>query len=432
MEKHDEARVSFQKAVRRFMERYPQQGVGWLLERAMKTLGMYEELTEVYERQLEIFAGQVHREQNIWTQLLGPYLHFERYEEASSVYWNLLTHGGIYTATRRYQGILWEAMGNWPDKLKEIADAMENIPATPAVCIMRSIIYRHEGGDIKKAVDLVKQAVELVPDDPFAHAALGETYFQPSENKRANLYVEAAECYRRAMELDPEQPYHRAMLALCYNGMRKHEEAIQVAGKLAEYETCDKPSFHSIMGTVYFNAGRASDKAYYRKAIDEFAQALAETKNNFKLYYCRLAKSICHDQLGESEKAEFAYEADSSWWMFRERIYSLRHAQNPDGMLKLVKKHMANGRHDDINMLTGMMMQMSETEKLISFYEDELAQKPHPIFYAQLGEVYYRQKDYDRAILMGEKALELGLSRSDWTICWHGLTLNKEKTMTAQ
>lgn len=409
------AHAGFREAVRRLMEQCPQQGVGWLAERTMQSLGMYEELTEVYERQLEIFAGQIHREQGIWTKLLGPYLHFERYQEACQIYWNLVTHGRIYAATKRYKGLLWEAMRSWPDELKEIADAMEDIPETPAVCILRSTIYRHETGDTKKAIALAERAVELAPDDPFVHAALGETYFQLSEEKRTKLYAEAAGSYGRAMELDPDQPYHRAMLALCYNGMRRHEEAIQIAEKLSEYPNCDRPSFHSIMGTVYLNAGRTSDKEYYHKAVDEFAQALGTAKGNSKLYYCRLAKSICHDQIGEDEEAEFAYEADSSWWMFRERMYSLRHAENPEGMLKLVRKHLANGGHSDISMLTRLMTQMGEREKLIRFCEEELACEAHPVLYAQLGEIYFEQEHYDRAIQLYEKALELGLSRPGWT-----------------
>lgn len=415
LEQPDKARAGFREVVRRSIEVYPQQGVGWLTERVMRNLGMYEELMAIYERQLGIFSGQIHREQGIWTKLLGPYLHFGRYEEACRIYWDLLIHGGIYAATRKYKGTLWEAMGSWPDDLNEVADAMEGIPETPAVCILRSTIYRHEDGDTSRAIALAKRAVELTPDNPFVHAALGETYFQLSEAENANLYAEAAECYTRAMELDPDQPYHRAVLALCYNGMRRHEEAIQIAEKLAEYPNCGKASFHSVMGTVYLNAGRTADVEYYHKAIDEFAQVLDESKNSSKLYYCRLAKSICHDQLGENEEAELAYEADPSWWMFRERMYSLQHAQNPDGMLKLARKHMANGRHDDISMLTRLMMRIGDKGKLVAFYEEELARKSHPVFYAHLGEVYFEQRDYDRAIQMYEKALELGLSRSGWT-----------------
>lgn len=84
------------------------------------------------------------------------------------------------------------------------------------------------GNDYSRALQELLQAEKQCPEDAEIHAALGEVYFQ----KKA--YELAEKHYKRALQIDPDNPTVENNLAALYLDMRRWDEAARLFRKVAD------------------------------------------------------------------------------------------------------------------------------------------------------------------------------------------------------
>ncbi len=157
----------------------------------------------------------------------------------------------------------------------------------------------YEAGKIKESVNVLKQVVQLYPDYPDVHNALGLVH------SLAGKQEEAIGCFKKAIELNPSYIEAYVNLAIVYNEQCEFEEAIRSFEKAATLETQEKgfsPKLKAKLASVYRQLG---DTYYelqeYEKAREEYEKAagLAPTFIDIKL---KLAKALL--QLNEFGNAE--------------------------------------------------------------------------------------------------------------------------------
>ncbi|WP_457636987.1 tetratricopeptide repeat protein [Oceanithermus sp.] len=138
-------------------------------------------------------------------------------------------------------------------------DALRIDPNYYPIYNQRGLIYQYKG-DLKKAEEAYKKALELEPKDPIVHYNLAQVYL--SEGR----LDEALEMLRKGVELDPES----AQLQLLYG------KALTVKGDLAKAEGAFKKGtkLDPLNASAWLSLGQVY---YLEKKYDEAAKALSNS-----------------------------------------------------------------------------------------------------------------------------------------------------------
>src|SRR5262249_22057396 len=153
-----------------------------------------------------------------------------------------------------------------------------------------------------EALDFVREAVRLRPDDASAHHALGNML------RKVSLFTEAAESYRRAIRLKPT--YVHALNSLAWllatcpeTAFRDPREAVRLAARAVELE----PNVMSL-NTLGVARYRASD---WRGAIEALSRSAEQNREMKAFDFFFLAAA--HWQLGERVLARSWFEEARRW-----------------------------------------------------------------------------------------------------------------------
>lgn len=97
-----------------------------------------------------------------------------------------------------YRGVSLERDKHWPEAEKDFQQALAINPEQPQVLNYLGYSWVDRGENLDKALDMIKKAVDLRPNDGYIVDSLGWAYFKLSR------YDDAVEQLERAVELKPE------------------------------------------------------------------------------------------------------------------------------------------------------------------------------------------------------------------------------------
>ncbi|MBN8996671.1 MAG: tetratricopeptide repeat protein [Rhizobiales bacterium] len=97
-----------------------------------------------------------------------------------------------------YRGVSFERSKRWPEAEKDFRQALANNPQQPQVLNYLGYSWVDRGENLDKALDMIKKAVDLRPNDGYIVDSLGWAYF------KLGRFDDAVEQLERAVELKPE------------------------------------------------------------------------------------------------------------------------------------------------------------------------------------------------------------------------------------
>jgi len=139
------------------------------------------------------------------TTALGNVLRSRKqFKEAAEIYSKAIATIGEPTRQHwtlyYFRGICYERAKDWPSAEKDLQKALELFPDQPQVLNYLGYSWVDQGLYLDKAVQMIRRAVELRPNDGYIVDSLGWAYF------RLGRYEEASTELERAIELKPEDP----------------------------------------------------------------------------------------------------------------------------------------------------------------------------------------------------------------------------------
>lgn len=128
----------------------------------------------------------------------------EKFAEAAEVYTravNLLgTVGEQHWTLLYYRGIAYERAKRWPPAEADFKAALALVPDQPYVLNYLGYSWIDQGVNLHEAMEMIRRAVELRPDDGYIVDSLGWAHYRLGE------FEQAVEELERAIELKPEDP----------------------------------------------------------------------------------------------------------------------------------------------------------------------------------------------------------------------------------
>ena len=134
-------------------------------------------------------------------------------------------------------------------------------------------------GDLKSAEKAFKRAIDVNPKDPYAYNNLGRVYV------REKKYQEADQLYRSQIEVNANDKYAHHNLGISLRDEGKYGEALQEFNK-AQAITPANPTLHINIGETYLRMERDQE------AMGEFEKAveLSPTPSVWNNVACMLAR----------------------------------------------------------------------------------------------------------------------------------------------
>ena len=128
----------------------------------------------------------------------------QRYKEAEEAYTNAIAqvekpqmrHWTLFYA----RGVSRERLKNWPGAEADLKRALKLHPEQPLILNYLGYSWVDQGLNLKQAMNLIRTAVKLKPDDGYFVDSLGWAYYRLGNFKKAAKQLE------RAVELRPEDP----------------------------------------------------------------------------------------------------------------------------------------------------------------------------------------------------------------------------------
>ncbi len=128
----------------------------------------------------------------------------QRYEEAEHYYTRAIEllkkpkkqHWTLFYA----RGVSRERLKNWKDAERDLQMALKLSPTQPLILNYLGYSWVDQGLNLKRAMDLIRKAVKLKPDDGYFVDSLGWAHY------RLGRYDKAAKHLERAVELRPDDP----------------------------------------------------------------------------------------------------------------------------------------------------------------------------------------------------------------------------------
>jgi Flp pilus assembly protein TadD len=139
-----------------------------------------------------------------WVALANIYRNMERYADASAAYDSALklepvaqrSHWSVYY----YRGISFERQKKWIEAEADFRKALQLSPDEPSVLNYLGYSLIDSGQKLDEALEMVKKAVDLRPNDGYIVDSLGWAYY------RLNDFDNAVQHLERAVDLKPGDP----------------------------------------------------------------------------------------------------------------------------------------------------------------------------------------------------------------------------------
>jgi tetratricopeptide (TPR) repeat protein/tRNA A-37 threonylcarbamoyl transferase component Bud32 len=258
------------------------------------------------------------------------------------------------------------------DRARLVRDPTASVEAFADYSRARSLLERPDvPGNVARAIDGFRTAIQKDPKFALAHAALGEAHWtQYQETKDETAVAKARDEITEALRLDPDQPLTRFALARLYQGTGHPDEAIEEIHHVLALQPGNDDA-HRLLGDLLFAQGRKE-------------QALAEMKTAVDLHpgygenHRVLGRS--YFQLGRYDDALRAY---TRWTELQ--------PDNPLGFQGLGAAYQAKG----------------ENASAVENYRRALAIRPNGRSYFNLGTILLVQGRLKEAAAAFEDALRL-------------------------
>ncbi len=224
--------------------------------------------------------------------------------------------------------------------------------------------------------------------------------------KQNSYWKEPIAFYERTLKYATQSPRLYNDLALGYDKLGKHEEAIAALKKAVEI----KPDY----GEAYINLGSAySDMGKYEEAIAAYRKAV-EMKPDFDAVYNNLG--FTYSRMGKHEEAIDCYMKAIALNPRRDTAYfNLGFAYRDLGKYEdaiLSYKKILEFSPDNLNAFSHLgsaYIAMRRNEEAITVLKRALEISPdYALAYDNLAVAYYNEEQYDLAIEYCDKALRLG------------------------
>jgi len=237
----------------------------------------------------------------------------------------------------------------------------------------RGYLSRHEElENVREAIRKFDEAIALDAEFVRAHAALGEAYWRKYELTRDREWVQkAAEHGEKAIHLGDGLAEAHITMALIYNGMSRHDDALAILAHLEEPENSSSAALTQL-GRAYEGLGRLD------RAEEAYKQAVERKRTYWGV----------HNELGV-----FYYHQGR----FREAA---------EAFATVVELTPDNIR--GYNNLGAMYIALDDFERAREIFEHSLSIAPNGDALSNLGTLYYREGNYAKAIDLYEEALEHG------------------------
>lgn len=147
-------------------------------------------------------------------------------------------------------------------------------------------------GDLDRSAQLIGRAIDAGLNKAEVYNDLGIVYSQIGK------FFQAEQCFKKAMELNPDFEYAVVNLSSLYINLDRYDEALRLIDDHAECR--------SLSIDLVFNRGLALElKEMFDMAIKEFDRILARQKSNFKALY---HKGYCYLNMGDIYKARECFQ----------------------------------------------------------------------------------------------------------------------------
>lgn len=154
---------------------------------------------------------------------------------------------------------------------------------------------------VKRNIDLLEEAAEANPNDPYIYFQLGKSYYLLKDYRTANLHFEKALTFDLDFRLEYVEDLVETYAYSLINSGR-YSEALIIENCFEFYKS--SPDYHFIMGLVYMN------NAKFTEAVESFSQCTRFTESRVEgiTTYCSYYNiGVIYDVLGLREKAIHYY-----------------------------------------------------------------------------------------------------------------------------
>ncbi|MBN1419290.1 MAG: tetratricopeptide repeat protein [Planctomycetes bacterium] len=160
------------------------------------------------------------------------------------------------------------AAGRWEEGLAAYDRALRNIPENAHIRVLLAAqLLQNERTDLRRyAYRLLREATKIEPDHYAANAILGDWYL------RREFFRESADRYRRALRGNPGDPMALHNLAISLAGLKRFEEAIDVARRSVEASK-GEGRYRVGVAWIYVDWRREEDALEALKGVDPAALA---------------------------------------------------------------------------------------------------------------------------------------------------------------
>jgi tetratricopeptide (TPR) repeat protein len=160
-----------------------------------------------------------------------------------------------------HEGAYYAGLGRWLLETGQIAMALpflergvENAPPSPELYVLLAVAQA-SSQSTQLAQPIIEKAITLDPKIALAHDVLGFCYF------RVGDYLQAAEAYKTASDLDPSRGRFAYDTALALERANKPEEAVPYAEKAAKIDPSVAVN-HYLLGKLYVKLERKAEAVH--------------------------------------------------------------------------------------------------------------------------------------------------------------------------
>ncbi|MGQ9583782.1 MAG: tetratricopeptide repeat protein [Anaerolineae bacterium] len=315
-----------------------------------------------------------------------------------------------------FRGALLMLQSRWDEAATALLKAVELSPDNAAAHASLGQTYERLGradkaaAEYQKAMSLTGETLKAKPDDPLSIVAHADTLWiqgkweeaaaeyqqaiQQAETLRlrperlASLHrslgrayldlerwTEAVDAYTRAIALSPGLSMDYVSLGMAYGHLGQSDQAVAAYQQAIALMPCEANT-HDLLGDLYRQLGRAEE------ALAEYREAVKYAPDDFTAW-----QSIGQilEERGEADEAKAAYEKAVA----AAQAY-LEH----------------NPRDAAATSLLGLMhLLLGNTQEAISALQKAVALQPDADNHHALGNAYYEDQEYDKALAEYQAAL---------------------------
>jgi superkiller protein 3 len=128
-------------------------------------------------------------------------------------------------------------------------------------------------GRYPEAISEYQEAIREKPDMGLAYLGLGDVYYYNTKQ-----YADAANAYKRGLELRPGNATAQYNLGWCYNDLERYSEAVEELRKAVSLQP-NYPEAHNEMGYALHQLGR------YAEAVQQYQIAIQQKTDYASAHY---------------------------------------------------------------------------------------------------------------------------------------------------